>query len=255
VRTVKLLVQYDGTGYVGWQRQAAGVSIQGLLEDALSRIDGQAVVVHGAGRTDAGVHAHGQVAHARISAPHDDATMVRAINANLPDAVRVLHVGTVSDAFHARFDAVSKTYEYRIWNGGVVPPFLRLYVWQVPQPLDVAAMGRAAHRLVGEHDFAAFRGVGTPVHSTVRRVIAADWHLQGADAPLTFTITGTGFLRHMVRAVVGTLVEIGRGGRAEEDIDRLLATRDRHDAGQTAPAHGLVLKCVDYGSQAGTVAP
>ena len=144
LRTIKLVIQYDGTGCVGWQRQATGVSIQGLIEDALSKIEGQPIAVHGAGRTDAGVHAVGQVAHARIAGIHDDQTMVRALNANLPEPVRVFDVQTVPDSFHARFDAVSKTYAYRIWNAGVVPPFVRLYAWHVPQPLDVDAMRRAA---------------------------------------------------------------------------------------------------------------
>src|SRR5215510_5306971 len=137
MRTVKLTVAYDGTGYVGWQRQAGGESIQGLLEDALSTIDGRAVTVHGAGRTDAGVHATGQVASARIESPHDEGTLLRALNANLPVEIRVHDVRAMPDDFHARFTATGKTYEYRIWNGTVQPPFQRLYTWHVPQPLNV----------------------------------------------------------------------------------------------------------------------
>src|SRR5262245_34694916 len=125
MRTIKLTVAYDGTGYVGWQRQASGESIQGLLEDALSKIDGRAVTVHGAGRTDAGVHAIGQVASARVDCQHDEATLMRALNANLPAAVRVFDVREMPDDFHARFGATGKTYEYRIWNGPAVPPVLR----------------------------------------------------------------------------------------------------------------------------------
>jgi tRNA pseudouridine38-40 synthase len=246
VRTLKFTIQYDGTGLVGWQRQASGTSVQGLLEDALTRIEGVAVTVFGAGRTDAGVHALAQVAHARIAVDHDVQTMVRAMNANLPDAVRVVDVSVAADDFHARFSARSKTYEYRIWNAAVLPPFLRLYLWHVPQRLDVVAMNAAAAAIVGEHDFAAFQGVGTPVHSTVRRVIAARWRDQTRDEPLTFEVTGEGFLRHMVRALVGTMVEIGRGGREIDEMARLIVSKDRHAAGRTAPANGLFLSRVEY---------
>lgn len=247
-RTLKLVLQYDGTDFVGWQRQAEGQSIQGVVEDALSRIEGAPVVVHAAGRTDAGVHALGQIAHARVSVAHDDETMVRALNANLPETVRVLAVSHARDDFHARFDATSKTYEYRIWNRPVLPPFERCYVWHVPQPLDVDSMQRAANDIVGELDFAAFQGAGTPVHSTVRRVSDARWTPQGPETPLTFAVTGTGFLRHMVRALVGTMVEVGRGARPSNDMPRLIALGDRHAAGQTAPAKGLFLQRVDYES-------
>jgi tRNA pseudouridine38-40 synthase len=246
MRTLKLIVQYDGTGLVGWQRQPTGTSVQGLLEEALSTIEGSAVTIYGAGRTDAGVHALAQVAHARVRAEHDTATMARALNANLPETVRVTDVSVAPDDFHARFSARAKTYEYRIWNAPVLPPFLRLYAWHVPQPLDVAVMNTAAAAIVGEHDFAAFQGVGTPVRSTVRRVICAGWREQTRGEPLTFAVTGEGFLRHMVRALVGTMVEIGRGAREPHDIDRLFASRDRHDAGRTAPANGLFLVGVDY---------
>src|SRR6185295_10431465 len=169
MRTIRLLLQYDGTGYVGWQRQETGESIQGLIEDALSKIDGRRVTVHGAGRTDAGVHAAGQVASARIESPLDEATLGRAVNANLPAAVRVFEVRVMPDEFHARFSATGKTYEYRIWNGPAVPPFLRLYTWHVPQPLDLAPMQAAADAIRGEHDFAAFQGAGSATHSSVRR--------------------------------------------------------------------------------------
>jgi len=245
VRTLKLVIQYDGTGLVGWQRQAAGTSVQGLLEDALSRIDGGPVAIHGAGRTDAGVHALAQVAHARISVAHDAATLLRALNANLPDAVRVIDAAIAPGDFHARFSARSKIYEYRIWNAAIVPPFLRLYVWHVPQRLDVEAMNRAAAALVGEHDFAAFQGAGAAVHSTVRRITSARWQAQSAS-PLTFEIAGAGYLRHMVRALAGTMVEIGRGLRETDDLSRLLGGGHRRAAGRTAPARGLFLTRVEY---------
>jgi tRNA pseudouridine38-40 synthase len=245
-RTLKFTIQYDGSGLVGWQRQANGTSVQGLLEDALSTIAGSPVTVHGAGRTDAGVHALAQVAHARVRIGHDPETMMRAMNANLPETIRVTGVRVAPDDFHARFSARAKTYEYRIWNAAVLPPFVRLYVWHVPQPLDVAAMNAAAAAVTGEHDFAAFQGAGTLVHSTVRRVIRAAWRDQTTDAPLTFEITGEGFLRHMVRALVGTMIEVGRGARSPHDIERLIVSRDRHAAGRTAPANGLFLVDVEY---------
>lgn len=248
MRTIKLTIAYDGTGYVGWQRQAAGESIQGLLEDALSTIDGRAVTVHGAGRTDAGVHATGQIASARIQCGHDAATLRRALNANLPPAVRVFDVDVMDDEFHARFSATGKTYEYRIWNGAAVPPTLRLYTWHVPQTLDVAAMQRAARAIVGRHDFAAFQGAGSLTHTSVRRVTAAAWR-PGADGTLVFAVSGEGFLRHMVRSLAGTLVEVGQGRRDEGDLARLLATGNRAAAGRTAPPEGLFLVKVEYDTQ------
>jgi tRNA pseudouridine38-40 synthase len=246
MRTVKLTLQYDGTDYVGWQRQESGESIQGVLEEALTRIEGQAVTVHGAGRTDAGVHALGQVASVRLSAALDDETLARALNANLPPAVRVACVETAADDFHARFSAVAKTYEYRIWNGPAVPPFYRLYTWHVPQPLRMDLLQAGAGAIVGVHDFAAFQGSGTIVHTTVRTIASAVWSRADADTPLVFDITGDGFLRHMVRSLVGTLVEAGLGRRPVEDVARLLACPDRSGAGRTAPPQGLFLTKVAY---------
>lgn len=244
MRTVKLTVAYDGTEFVGWQRQEAGESIQGLIEDALAKIEGTVVTLHGAGRTDAGVHALAQVASARISAELDDDTLTRALNANLPPTIRVNGVETVPDDFHARFSARGKTYEYRIWNGPAMPPFIRLYAWHVPQPLDAAKMNEASRAIVGERDFAAFQGTGGRTHTTVRRVTAAEWRTDGPA--LTFAISGEGFLRHMVRSLAGTLVEVGHGRRPVEDLARLVAAPERSEAGRTAPPHGLFLVSVLY---------
>ncbi|HEX4568301.1 MAG TPA: tRNA pseudouridine(38-40) synthase TruA, partial [Vicinamibacterales bacterium] len=242
MRTVKLTIAYDGTGFVGWQRQESGDSIQGLIEDALATIEGHVVTLHGAGRTDAGVHALAQVASARIGAELDDATLVRALNAHLPPAIRVDGVETVPDDFHARFSATGKTYEYRVWNGPAMPPFMRLYAWHVPQPLDLARMNEASRAIVGEYDFAAFQGTGSRTHSTVRRVTSAEWRANGAS--VTFRISGQGFLRHMVRSLAGTLIEVGHGRRPADDLARLVAAPERSDAGRTAPPHGLFLVSV-----------
>ena len=247
MRTLKLLLQYDGTGFVGWQRQDAGESIQGAIEAALERIEGRHVTVHGAGRTDAGVHALGQVASVRLESPLDEATLGRALNANLPEAIRVMDVRVAADDFHARFAATSKTYEYRVWNGPACPPFTRLYAWHVAQPLDVAAMQDASAALLGEHDFAVFQGSGAAVHTTVRTIASAEW--RSDREALAFTVSGDGLLRHMVRSIVGTLVEVGRGWRPRAEIARLLPSGDRQGVGRTAPAHGLFLARVEYGAR------
>ena len=247
MRTVKLILAYDGTDFVGWQRQASGESVQGLIEAALSRIEGTAVVVHGAGRTDAGVHAEAQAASVRIASALDDGTLARALNANLPAAVRVMDVQTVGDDFHARFSATAKVYEYRVWNGPAVPPFVRRYVWHVPQPLDMSLLDEATRAIPGEHDFAAFQGTGSATHTTVRRVLSAAWQRSPTEPLATFVIAGEGFLRHMVRSLAGTLVEIGLGRRPPADMARLLAEPSRADAGRTAPPCGLFLVRVLYG--------
>jgi len=230
---------------VGWQRQGAGESIQGLIEQALSTIDGRAVTLHGAGRTDAGVHAVGQVATARLTSPIEDWQLVRALNAHLPTAIRVTDVTTVPDDFHARFSATGKTYEYRIWNGRTMPPFIRQYAWHIIEPLNLPLMQEASQAIPGEHDFAAFRSARSLNHTTVREITAASWRKEG-EHTLVFEIAGKGFLRYMVRSLVGTVVEIGRGQRPPGDMARLLASPDRAQAGRTAPARGLFLMKVDY---------
>jgi tRNA pseudouridine38-40 synthase len=244
MRTLKITLAYDGTRFVGWQRQAEGESIQGLLEDALARLEGSPVTAHGAGRTDAGVHALGQVASARVTFTHDAHTLTRALNAHLPVDIRVLSVENADESFHARFGASSKTYRYVIRNTPVADPFDRAYVWHRPEPLSLDAMMHAAALLIGTHDFGAFRSVGSEVASSVRTVRQSQWRNNGGL--LTYQISGDGFLRHMVRAVVGTLVEIGRGWRQPEEIRALLRGATRAEAGATAPPHGLFLVSVDY---------
>jgi tRNA pseudouridine38-40 synthase len=251
VRTLKITLAYDGTAYVGWQRQATGTSIQGLLEAAIARIEGgEAVTVTGAGRTDAGVHALGQVASVAVPSAASSIACdayLRALNASLPDDVRVRMVEEVSEDFHARFSARAKTYRYRLTRGGVASPFESRYTWHLTHPLDVSAMRAALDICRGEHDFAAFQSTGTPVRDTVRIMLAADLTEAPGDPPLlVLQLTGTGFLRHMVRAITGTLVEIGRGRWPPAEMTAILASRDRGRAGPTAPPQGLFLVSVDY---------
>jgi tRNA pseudouridine38-40 synthase len=244
MRILKLTLAYDGTRFVGWQRQADGESIQGLVEEALARFEGAPVTVHGAGRTDAGVHARGQVASASVTFTHPTETIVRALNAQLPEDIRILEVVDAAPGFHARFSAQSKSYRYQIRTGTVGDPFTREFVWQLPEPLDVGAMTDAAAALVGTRDFAAFQSAGTEVASTLRTIFRSEF--RKSDDMLVYEVTADGFLRHMVRAIVGTLVEIGRGWRSAESMAQLIEHGTRAQAGATAPPHGLFLVRVDY---------
>lgn len=265
-RTVKLTISYDGTRLVGWQRQAEGDSVQGLLEAVIARLEGTAVTVHGAGRTDAGVHALGQVASVELTCALSPDVLRRALNAALPADVRVIDVCDVEPGFHARFSARGKTYRYLLRNGPFVSPFEHRYVWHVPESLNLEAMQLAARSLVGTHDCAVFQSAGSTPTTTVRTIVRSEMSVttgvaglgpawasgevqdEDADAArlLVYDVTGTGFLRHMVRAMVGTLVDVGRGRRSPESMAALLEGGQRADAGPTAPPHGLFLMRVDY---------
>jgi tRNA pseudouridine38-40 synthase len=247
--TFKILLSYDGTGYVGWQRQENGVSIQALIEAALLALDGRAVTVTGAGRTDAGVHALGQVAAFTIARAIGADALVRALNAQLPPAIRVLDAEEAAPEFHPRFGARSKTYRYRLWHGDVMSPFERGYAWHVPGALDVAAMREAARLLEGRHDFASFQAAGSSVATTEREIFASSIEVAvSAQHPalVVYEVVGSGFLRHMVRSIVGSLVEVGRGRRPASWIGEAIAARERSAAGPTAPPHGLFLVGVRY---------
>lgn len=256
-RTLRLVLAYDGAEFAGWQRQAGQRTVQAELEAVLSAIEHAPVHVAGAGRTDAGVHAAAQVASVRLTAAIAPERLVRACNATLPADVRVLAAEETFDRFHARIHARGKTYRYYVWHAPVGDPALRRVAWHVPQRLSVAAMQEAAALFVGEHDFAAFQGQGSQVRSTIRRVWTAaidpnavlpGW-CAGADERgrlLCLELSGSGFLRHMVRAMAGTLVQVGRGRFTVADVDRALAGRRRAAAGPTAPAHGLHLWRVHY---------
>jgi tRNA pseudouridine38-40 synthase len=249
-RTFKLTLAYDGTGLVGWQRQPEGISVQGLLEDALTRLTATAgVSVTGAGRTDAGVHARGQVASVTLATRLGPADLQRGANALLPPAVRVLAVELADGTFHARFAAKARRYDYHVVNGPVISPFDVRYAWHVPFPLDVAAMRAALPVLEGRHDFAAFQSAGSDVDGTVRtlhEVRLDEEPIDGGSRRLVLGLTGDGFLRHMVRAIAGTLVEIGRGRWPAVRLAAVLASGDRAQAGPTAPAQGLFLVFVRY---------
>jgi tRNA pseudouridine38-40 synthase len=242
----KITVAYDGTEYVGWQRQAAGVSVQGLIESALRELDEADVTVFGAGRTDAGVHALAQVASFGLRRETTAEVVNRALNARLPQTVRVIAAEEAAAGFHARFSARAKTYRYRIWNSDVANPFERHYTWHIIDPLDVAAMSAAAQRLVGTHDFAAFQGTGGEAKTTTRTITHSAF-VTPDSALIEYEIRGDGFLRHMVRSIVGTLVDIGRGRKPVDSMSEVLASGDRTRAGRTAPAAGLFLVRVDYG--------
>jgi tRNA pseudouridine38-40 synthase len=250
--TFRLTVAYDGTGLVGWQRQATGDSVQGLIEEACADLNGAPVTVTGAGRTDAGVHALGQVASVRIARDIEARALVAALNIRLPGSIRILRAAATDESFHARFQARSKTYRYRIWNGSVLSPFDRLYAWHVPAPvLDVEAMHAAALLLEGRHDFAAFQSAGTDTPTTERVILSSRVARESppfdADGPhVSYTVSGTGFLRHMIRTIVGSLVEVGRGSRAPEWLHDVLMSGERARAGPTAPAEGLFLARVVY---------
>jgi tRNA pseudouridine38-40 synthase len=250
MRTLKLTLAYDGTNYVGWQRQENGISVQQLIEEAFQPIagrSGRGPTVVGAGRTDAGVHAIAQVASITTDLLLDPAAVQRALNVRLPADIRVLMVEDERRGFHAQFHATGKAYRYRIATATVLSPFDRWFVWHAPGPRDVDAMRDAARRLVGRHDFASFQARGSSVTDTIRRLHRVE--LIERPGELVVDVEGDGFLRHMVRAMVGTLADVGAGLRDPASMTAVLDARDRRAAGPTAPAAGLTLMAVRYGAR------
>jgi len=264
-RTLKLTIAYDGTNYAGWQRQINGLAIQQVIEEEIAAIVGVHNPLNAAGRTDAGVHAAAQVASVTIDHPIPCDELLRALNARLKAGdIRIRAIDEMPDRWDARIFAKSKSYRYAIWNGAIPSPFLRHVVWHVPQPLDLDRMQRATRALIGEHDFIVFQGRKSDVITTTRRILSAEMTemQRHTDQPVAlspiaaaaddgarlfrFEIHGTGFLRHMVRTIAGTLVDIGRGQLEVEEMAAIIASRDRRRAGQTAPPHGLMLWTVDY---------
>lgn len=242
----RLIVEYDGTDFHGWQLQPRARTVQGELEDAVARLFGSHQRVTAAGRTDAGVHAAGQVVCFHAARELSPPVVRRALNALTGEDLAIRAVDLVDDAFDPRRHAASRRYVYRIWNRREASPFWRRYAWLVPRDLDVEAMRRAAGQLIGEQDFSSFQGAGCDAAHARRRVLRSEL---GGDGPLlAYEIEATAFLRHMVRNIVGTLIEIGLGQR-HADIGPLLAARDRTRAGATAPAAGLCLAEVRYGRE------
>ncbi len=265
----KLTLAYDGTAFNGWQIQPNLPSIQGTLAAALHRITGETVLPQGSGRTDAGVHALGQVASVSLATPIPAPNLHRALNRVLPQSIRVLSVESAPEQFHARHSARRKTYEYRIFPRALYPrtippvvdricsPMLAPYVWDCPYPLDFSVLQNAADYVRGSHDFTSFTAVNpeltrrepsdaTPASppSFVRTIFSSRWHRR--DDLYVYTVTGSGFLHHMVRNLVGTFVEAATGRISADDIPGILAARDRTAAGPTAPARGLFLVEVEY---------
>ena len=246
----KLTIAYDGTNYAGWQVQTSGVGVQQKVEEALARLFPGVKRVHSSSRTDTGVHALGMAAHVEIPASEFKMTAAKlalALNAHLPEDVRVMTAARCREDFHARFDAAGKQYRYFVWNHPVMNPLLRHQAWHVPRKVDLGAMRSAAKLFLGRHDFKSFAASRNyEMESTVRTLTRCDLKRNGSM--LTFVIEGDGFLYKMCRGIVGTLVQVGQGKIAATDIKNILASRDRRVAGMTAPAHGLVLWKVFYKS-------
>ena len=243
-RTFKLTLAYDGTAFCGWQLQANQRSVQGVCEEALRALADRRVVIHAAGRTDSGVHAIGQVISFDLETEMASEKLWRALNVRLPFDVRVLGVEEAAPSFNARYDARRKTYRYDLDNATVVLPQRRHFVWHLRDPLDVAAMGAAAATLLGTHDFVAFQAAGGDVFTSRRQLTVSQ--VRKIDSQISYEVTGSGFLRHMVRNIVGTLVDIGRGRRSVDAMREVLLSRDRAQASATAPPHGLTLWSVEY---------
>ena len=245
--TVKLILEYDGSRYAGWQRQPDQPTVQEAIETALFQLTQETLSVIGAGRTDSGVHALGQVASFRIERQWTPREWIRGLNARLPDDIAVRSAAIVSDEFHARYAARGKLYEYRILNRGERPAIDRAYLWHVHKPLDQIAMEQAAAHLVGSHNFTSFEGTLTDNEDPVCNL--RQLSLSRENDIVKIHAYADRFLKHMVRAIVGTLVEVGHAKRAPDSLGAILAMKDRTAAGRTAPPHGLFLVRVDYGEE------
>jgi tRNA pseudouridine38-40 synthase len=269
MRNIRLIVAYDGTDFHGWQRQPDVLTVQECLEAAIEKVIGEECSAWGSGRTDAGVHALNQVANFKTNCPIPCANLLKALNDVLPRTVRVRDAREVPERFHARYDVRSKTYRYRILQAPICSPFLWRFVCHHPYPLDRQAMAQAARLIEGEHDFTSFASVDAPGREAggqgpahgpegtekgrrpgsanmVRRLFTSRVLWRPRTSMLIYEVRGSGFLHHMVRNIVGTLIEVGRGRLVPLDVVRILETRDRTLAGPTAPAQGLCLVAVEY---------
>jgi len=244
-RNFKLVLEYDGASYHGWQRQQGVLTIQEVLESRLEVMLRSSIRVRASGRTDAGVHAEGQVVNFYSNTGMQAAEIQRGLNSLLPSDIVVLHAEEVAHSFHARFSASSKTYEYRILNRTVPSALQRKFAWHIRRSLVTSPMRQCLSLIIGTHDFSAFMAAGSSVRSTERCLLRAE--LNHSDPHrLVFVFEANGFLRHMVRNLVGTLVDVGKDVSTPEMFAEILASKDRRRAGMTAPAHGLYLKSVRY---------
>lgn len=241
---IKLTIEYDGTDYVGWQVQPNGISVQQKLEEALEELLGSFVRVHSSGRTDAGVHARGMVCHLDSERQLPLSAWREGVNRFLPEDIAVRAAEYVSDDFHARFSAKGKRYRYTVLRSEIRSPLQRCFSWQVRQPLDLSDLRSVAEMFVGEHDFSAFRTSGCAAETTIRHIFAVDLR---EDGPLLhIDVSGSGFLKNMVRMMVGTMIDVGRGKRPVTDVSLLLLSRPDVSPAYTAPAQGLCLMNVWY---------
>ena len=245
--TYKLIIEYDGTNYAGWQRQPNHTSIQSQLEDALFQISQESTTTIASGRTDAGVHAFAQVVSFRSGKPLPPGDWTRALNGVLPKDICVRQTEQVSDSFHARYNAKCKTYEYRILNHPIRPVLDRFRIWHIPQPLNLVSIKEAASKLKGQHNFSSFEGAPTDNTNPICDILNLEILKELSVIRITFTADR--FLKQMVRAMVGTLVEVGQGKRSPSDIKNILEARNRSAAGKTAPPHGLYLMDVEYAEE------
>ncbi len=277
-QTWRLTLAYDGTDFSGWQVQPGELTVQGELQVALGKVTGEAPLPQGSGRTDAGVHALAQVASFALRAAIPEENLLRALNRILPLSIRVLEARRVQSSFHARHSAVAKTYEYRIFRGEICPPFLGRYVLACRWPMNFEALQKSAQFFVGEHDFQSFAAtdpdlgsraldsagspasrplprpgfkIEPPMPATVRTIFSSTWEERESQAGnlLVYRVRGNGFLQHMVRNLVGTMLDVGRGHLELKEIPAILAARCRTAAGPTAPARGLFLHSVEYDEQ------
>lgn len=247
LRKFKVTLAYDGSEYHGWQVQEGEASVQETVEKVLGEILGHEVRVAASGRTDAGVHAFGQVVSFEFASAIPEEGLLKAMNSKLPPDISVREVCEVGPDFHARYRATAKTYLYFVDTAEIMSPFLVRYALHLPGDLDVGAMDRAARMLQGEHDFRSFMGSGSKVRTTKRRILESRVFSKGSQ--VFFFIRGSGFLRHMVRNIVGTLILVGRGKMAPEEMARVLGLKDRTKAGPTAPPQGLYLVSVEYAAE------
>lgn len=245
MKNYRITIQYDGTRYKGWQVQkSTDMTIQGKIQAVLSEMIGQEIEIIGSGRTDAGVHAYGQVANFHIPGHFRQEEVLEYLNHYLPMDIAVLDIEEVDERFHARYHATSKTYVYRIHTSTIPNVFERKYMYTYTEPLDLCKMREAAKYLIGTHDFMAFCGNKKMKKSTVRTVISID--IQEKEHEIQISYTGDGFLQQMIRIITGTLIEVGNGTKQPEDIPRILESKVRENAGYTVSAEGLTLKCVEY---------